>query len=168
MEQFKAPTDMDSNAITQQLAGTKLDADGDYDIIKKPRTNFTNNVLRRAIPKINIQDKIGSISLNKLNVISAMKIGTISGSNNNLQGGKRIKTVTNLPKMQSLDSSMMNVMMPPGKKQSKLPAQPVHEEADEGDDNDEESNSDNSSSHGDESSIDMDGDDEEKLYEQIL
>ena len=46
---------MDSNAITQQLAGTKLEGDdSDYDIIKKPRTNFTNNVLRRAIPKINI------------------------------------------------------------------------------------------------------------------
>ena len=26
----------------------------DLDVIKKPRTNFTNNVLRRAIPKMNI------------------------------------------------------------------------------------------------------------------
>jgi hypothetical protein len=43
---------------------------GDYDVIKKPRTNFSNNVLRRAVPKINIQDKISSISSNNLNVLS--------------------------------------------------------------------------------------------------
>ena len=29
-------------------------AQDDFDVIKKPRTNFTNNVLRRAIPKMNI------------------------------------------------------------------------------------------------------------------
>jgi len=26
----------------------------EFDIIKKPRTNFTNNALRRAIPNLNI------------------------------------------------------------------------------------------------------------------
>jgi hypothetical protein len=31
-----------------------IKASDDFDIIKKPRTNFTNNVLRRAIPNINI------------------------------------------------------------------------------------------------------------------
>ena len=55
-------------------------ASDDFDIIKKPRTNFTNNVLRRAIPNINIQDKIGSISMNKLNVLSAMRLGPTGGS----------------------------------------------------------------------------------------
>ena len=48
----------------------KMTVSDDFDIIKKPRTNFTNNVLRRAIPKVNIQDKINSISVNKLNVLS--------------------------------------------------------------------------------------------------
>ena len=47
----------------------------DVDLVKKPRTNFSSNVLRRAIPNMNIQDKIGSISMNKLNVLSAMRLG---------------------------------------------------------------------------------------------
>lgn len=53
-----------------------LQIDDNVDVIKKPRTNFTNVVLRRALPNINIQDKIGSISMNKLNVLSAMRLGT--------------------------------------------------------------------------------------------
>jgi len=72
--------------------------DADCDIIKKPRTNFTNNVLRRAIPNMNIQDKIGSISMNKLNVLSAMRLGGTAGSVNGFDS-KKIKTVNNLPKV---------------------------------------------------------------------
>lgn len=57
---------MGDMAITDKLV--------DYDVIKKPRTNFTNNVLRRAIPKMNINDKINSISVNKLNVLSQLRL----------------------------------------------------------------------------------------------
>ena len=38
------------NDMLLPLGGTK----DDFDIIKKPRTNFTNNALRRAIPNLNI------------------------------------------------------------------------------------------------------------------
>lgn len=59
------------------LRMNKSDMDeSEYDVIMKPRTMFTSNVLRRAIPNINIQDKIGSISMNKLNVISALRLGS--------------------------------------------------------------------------------------------
>ena len=53
---------------------------GDIDVIKKPRTNFSNVALRRVIPNINIQDKINSISLNKLNVLTAMRLGPTGSS----------------------------------------------------------------------------------------
>jgi hypothetical protein len=85
-------------------------AQDDFDIIRKPRTNFTNNVLRRAIPKMNIQDKISSISMNKLNVLSAMRLGPASSVSFN---DKKIKTVSNLPKIHSLDSRMINDILPP-------------------------------------------------------
>ena len=86
-------------------------AQDDFDIIKKPRTNLTNNVLRRAIPKMNIQDKISSISMNKLNVLSAMRLGPTAGSSVSINV-KTIKTVSNLPKIHSLDSRMMNDILP--------------------------------------------------------
>ncbi len=74
--------------------------DIDYDIIKKPRTNFTNNALRRAIPNINIQDKIGSISMNKLNVLSAMRLGPTDGGNQNKNvSQKKVHTLSNIPKI---------------------------------------------------------------------
>ena len=66
METFKAP---DMELMLQQMDG------GNVDLVKKPRTNFSSNVLRRAVPNMNIQDKIGSISMNKLNVLSAMRLG---------------------------------------------------------------------------------------------
>jgi len=83
----------------------------DYDVIKKPRTNFTNNVLRRAIPKMNINDKINSISVNKLNVLSQMRLGPSSGSHIEF-GGKKIKTLNALPKVLSLDSGAINDVLP--------------------------------------------------------
>jgi hypothetical protein len=86
--------------------------DSNVDVIKKPRTNFTSNVLRRAIPNINIQDKIGSISMNKLNVLSAMRLGGGTGSYNNLDSSKITRSVNNLPKVLSLDSRMMNSILP--------------------------------------------------------
>jgi hypothetical protein len=47
----------------------------EIDVVNKPRNKFTANVLRRAIPHINIQDKIGTISMNKLNVLSCLRLG---------------------------------------------------------------------------------------------
>ena len=75
-----------------------IKANDDFYIIKKPRTNFTNNVLRRAVPNMNIQDKIGSISMNKLNVLSAMRLGPTGGSQVSLDN-KKVRTVNNLPKV---------------------------------------------------------------------
>jgi hypothetical protein len=78
MDNVKAP---DMEQIIQQMDGLNTEGDG-MDVIKKPRTNFSSNVLRRAIPNMNIQDKIGSISMNKLNVLSTMRLGNDGGSAN--------------------------------------------------------------------------------------
>ena len=53
-----------------------------FDIIRKPRNQFTSNVLRRAIPKLNVQEKIGTLSMNKLAVLSALRL---NGSNQNIK-----------------------------------------------------------------------------------
>jgi hypothetical protein len=196
---------MEKDDITSSLNKMNLNsASDDFDIIKKPRTNFTNNVLRRAIPKMNIQDKISSISMNKLNVLSAMRLGPTAGSSVSFNDNK-IKTVGNLPKIHSLDSRMMGDILPDKKKDKKeerstgqisKPVQglagieegkmgdedldDVSEKSEEvfnkqkpkGADEDDSSgkvDSDDNSDSG-ESSIDMDGDedDEQKLYAQIL
>lgn len=84
-------------------------------MIKKPRTKFTTNVLRRAIPDLNIQDKIGSISLNKLNVLSAMRLGPTAGSETQINSSatKKVKTVMNLPRMLSIDhGGLDNILLP--------------------------------------------------------
>ena len=60
---------------------------------------------------MNIQDKISSISMNKLNVLSAMRLGPTAGSSVSFND-KKIKTVSNLPKIHSLDSRMMNDILP--------------------------------------------------------
>jgi len=60
---------------------------------------------------MNIQDKISSISMNKLNVLSAMRLGPTAGSSVSFND-KKIKTVSNLPKIHSLDSRMMNDIVP--------------------------------------------------------
>jgi len=89
-------------------------------VIKKPRTKFTTNVLRRAIPDLNIQDKIGSISLNKLNVLSAMRLGPTAGSETQINSSttKKVKTVMNLPRMLSIDQGGLDNILGP-KKQKK-------------------------------------------------
>jgi hypothetical protein len=51
------------------------------DVIKKPTNNFTSSVLRRAIPKLNVKEKIGTLSMNKLAVLSAMRLNNQTGSN---------------------------------------------------------------------------------------
>jgi predicted HTH transcriptional regulator len=91
----------------------------DYDVIKKPRTNFTNNVLRRAIPKVNIQDKINSISVNKLNVLSQLRLDPTGGTGLAF-GTKKVRTLNSLPKMHSLDSRVMNDILPAKKSKKKM------------------------------------------------
>ncbi len=94
------------------IKASKSDMDpSEFDIIKKPRTKFTSNVLRRAIPKLNIQDKIGSISMNKLSVLSAMRLGG-GGSSQSRMAPKKINTVAILPKAMSLDSGSLGAIMP--------------------------------------------------------
>lgn len=44
------------------------------DVIKKPRTNYSKNVLRRAVPNVNIQAKKESITMSKLRVLTFMKL----------------------------------------------------------------------------------------------
>jgi hypothetical protein len=77
----------------------------EYDIIRKPKTKFTANVLRRAIPNINIQDKIGTISMNKLNIFSTFRL---AGGNSQPEITKKVRSVATLPKMLSFDSGAMN------------------------------------------------------------
>ena len=180
------------------MSKLSVKANDDFDIIKKPRTNFTNNVLRRAIPNINIQDKIGSISMNKLNVLSAMRLGPTGGSQVSLNDSKKVKTVSNLPKVQSLDSRMMNDILPRKNKRASntgisdnnsanskpfipptngldgiVEGKDGEEDLDDEDSEDSVFNKDDAGSDSDEdsgeSSIDMDGEeDEEKLYAKII
>jgi hypothetical protein len=94
-----------------------MDVNNDLDIIKKPRTNFSNSVLRRAIPKMNVQDKISTLSMNKMNLLSCLRLEQPSGSNNNLDNPKNILSVNVLPKVQSLDCNGIDKhMVPDGKK----------------------------------------------------
>jgi hypothetical protein len=44
------------------------------EVIKKPRTNYSNTVLRRAVPNVNIQLKKESITMVKLKVLTALKL----------------------------------------------------------------------------------------------
>ena len=82
-----------------------MSIDDDYDIIKKPRTQFSSNVLRRAIPKLNTQEKINTISMNSLNVLSQMRLHAPK------EGNSKVLSVNNLPKIQSMDSKAMNTAM---------------------------------------------------------
>ena len=156
----------------------------DYDVIKKPRTNFTNNVLRRAIPKMNINDKINSISVNKLNVLSQLRLDPTNGANQQAFGNKKVRTLNELPKVLSLDARVMNDILPPKKARKKsslngIDTAKIHQKAelegiiegkagDEDIDDQDESGSSQSDSESGGSSIDMDGEDEDKLYQNIL
>ena len=128
--------------------------------------------------------------MNKLNVLSAMRLGGGSGSHNNFDD-KKIRSVNNLPKVQSLDSRMMNNILPSKSTKKKSGLQLAVQKQEEnikkhgtkldgieeaninendedsvdssGDDDKKGSSNSNSDSSG-ESSIDMDGEDEDKLY----
>lgn len=111
MESVKSP-DTDKILAGMQNLGV---GEGD-DIIRKPRTNFSSNVLRRAVPVLNVKDKIGSISINNLGVLSAMRIGPTGGSSYDIGGQKKVYTLTYLPKVQSLDSGMISSELKRSKK----------------------------------------------------
>lgn len=130
--------------------------------------------------------------MNKLNVLSAMRLAPSGGSGNLKE--KKIRTVNNLPKVLSLDSRMMNDILPPKKKKSKASNSGIsdnqsantkqfvpptkgldgiaegkagEEDLEEDSASDDAFNNENENSDSDsgESSIDMDGEeDEEKLY----
>ena len=44
------------------------------EVIKKPRTNYSNTVLRRAVPNVNLQLKKESITMVKLKVLTTLKL----------------------------------------------------------------------------------------------
>jgi hypothetical protein len=46
----------------------------DIDVIRKPRTNYSNNILRVVQPNVNIQQKKESITMLKLKVLTLMKL----------------------------------------------------------------------------------------------
>lgn len=106
------------------MAVAKLSLDPNYDIevIKKPRTHFTNNCLRRVIPAMNIQDKIGSISSNKLNILSALRIKTQHSIAEDDFFFKKVKTVNVLPKMLSFDAGVAKLKNKIKKGASKRPS----------------------------------------------
>ena len=62
------------------------------DVIMKPRTNYSSNVLRRALPQgVNIQQKKESITMLKLKVLTQLKFSKdYPGSG---EGPRKVKTV---------------------------------------------------------------------------
>jgi hypothetical protein len=70
----------------------------EIDIIRKPRTTYSSNVLRRAVPNINLQQKKESITMVKLKVLTALKLPKDG------QQSRRVKTVEQLPKILSIIS----------------------------------------------------------------
>jgi hypothetical protein len=63
------------------------------DVIKKPRTNYSKNVLRRAVPNVNIQEKKESITMSKLKVLTMLKLQKSDDTS------RKVKTVDNIPKI---------------------------------------------------------------------
>ena len=70
----------------------------EYDVIKKPRTNYSSNALRRAQPNVNIQQKKESITMNKIRVLSIFKLKEDDDI------GRRVKTVDNFPHLLTIIS----------------------------------------------------------------
>lgn len=67
-------------------------------MVKKPRTTYSSNVLRRAVPNVNIQLKKESITMVKLKVLTILKLPKED------QASRRVKTVDNIPKILSFVS----------------------------------------------------------------
>jgi hypothetical protein len=69
----------------------------------KPRTNYSSNVLRRAVPNVNIQQKKDSITMIKLKVLTQLKLGGNRGDDHH-QVPRKVKTVQQIPKILSFVS----------------------------------------------------------------
>lgn len=179
--------DLKADLKNMDLNKAKSDLDpNEYDLIQKPRTKFTSNVLRRAIPHLNIQDKIGTISMNNMNVLSRLGfgVGTSKGAIEKKEGPKKIYSASIL-KVPSLNSGSLNNIGAGGirKKQSGLIKANLEsktgvgaiEEQEEGDgDSDkinseeDENKSNDESSDSSDSSFGLDqNEDEEALYKKI-
>ena len=63
------------------------------EVIKKPRTNYSNTVLRRAVPNVNLQLKKESITMVKLKVLTTLKLPKED------QLARRVRTVDAIPKI---------------------------------------------------------------------
>lgn len=68
----------------------------------KPRTNYSSNVLRRAVPNVNIQQKKDSITMVKLKVLTSLKLG--KRGDDDPQMPRKVKTVQQIPKILSFVS----------------------------------------------------------------
>lgn len=72
-----------------------MESSQQVDVIKKPRTTYSSNVLRRAVPNVNIQLKKESITMVRLKVLTVLKLSKDE------QLARRVKTVDNIPKILS-------------------------------------------------------------------
>lgn len=79
-------------------------ANDSFDFIMKPRTNYSSNVLRRALPGVNIQHKKDSITMTKLKVLTSLRLGESRGGDTGHQMPRKVKTVQQIPKMLSIIS----------------------------------------------------------------
>lgn len=70
-----------------------MEASQVFDVIKKPRNNYSSHALRRVVPNINIQQKKESITSSKLRIRSFLR----PISNDEID--RRVKTVENIPKI---------------------------------------------------------------------
>ena len=68
------------------------------EVIKKPRTNYSNTVLRRAVPNVNLQLRKESITMVKLKVLTTLKLPKED------QLARRVRTVDDIPKIISFVS----------------------------------------------------------------
>jgi TFIIF-interacting CTD phosphatase-like protein len=150
------------------------------DVIRKPRTTYSSNVLRRAVPNVNIQLKKESITMVKLKVLTLLKLPKED------EASRRVKTVDNIPKILSFVSQHDRVKrgQQPGQRHSRglEPMDRIIEDSEEeskksrlpGEDGGAvrvDSRLDMLGSSGSEdegSSIDGGDDDDEASYQQIL
>lgn len=70
-----------------------MEASQAYDVIKKPRNNYSSHALRRAVPNIIIQQKKESITMNRFKMLSFLK------PDKGDKLGRKVKTVENIPKI---------------------------------------------------------------------
>lgn len=154
------------------MRDSKSTADpAEYDVIMKPRTNFSCNVLRKVIPAFNVQDKIGTISMSKIKILSSMRLADAG-----VPHSPKIRTVASMPKIQSLDSGGASIMLQKskesgqkGENETKKVSSKLFGIAEEGDNHSSsEESSGSSGSSGSSMGLDGEENDLDKLYEQLL